>query len=632
MTIHGLGGGGKSALALEFGYRALVKDARRLVFWVPAFSQDSFERAYRDIGAHLCVPGIKDGNADVLKLVKEALNSDDTGDWLMIIDNADDPGVVFGNVENDTVSNQLSENIPDSDRGIVLFTTRNSKVAEGLTPRSVLEMNDMNRTEASQLLARRIKNQALLNDEVVVNELLETLTYLPLAIVQAVSFINNNHISISEYISLFHHAGTETELLNQEFEDPSRYREVDSTIAKTWHISFNQLRKQDKLAAEYLSFIACIDRTNIPQSLLPRGHSLVQEVKALGTLIAYAFVTERQPTVQDAGRERCFDMHRLVHLASVGWLTEHGEWPLWTGRAVARLTALVPPGGYEQMKVWMRYLPHAQRAARPDGTLNESARLSLLDRVGRCQTSLGHFKTAENTQRYVLSCRKKTLGEEHNETLSSMHELGLALTYQSKHVEAEAIYRRTLARQEAAPDLGPMHPATLRSMSNLAVVLERRGDFEEAETLNRQILERRETVLGPKHPETLQSMCNLAGTLTYISKFYEAEQLSRETLALRKKVLGPDHPATLISMNNLAGVLNRMGHYKESEAINRETLACRKAVFGIEHPDTLLSFYNLAGVLNKQGQCGYNLPYIRYMLKYLTHVQMTRQKSFAGKA
>jgi tetratricopeptide (TPR) repeat protein len=606
MTIHGLGGSGKSALALEFGYLALVKDARRLVFWVPALSQDSFERAYRDIGTHLKVPGIKDGNADVLKLVKETLSSSSAGDWLMIIDNADDPGVVFG-TQNGTSSVQLSECIPNSDRGAVLFTTRNREVAEELTQSSVLEMNDMTRVEASQLLARRIQKEALLNDEVVVDKLLKTLTYLPLAIVQAVAFINNNSISISEYISLFDHTGTETELLSQQFEDTSRYREVDSTIAKTWHISFNQLCKQDQLAAEYLSFIACIDRTNIPQSLLPRGKSLVQEVKALGTLIAYAFVTERQPPVQDPGRERCFDMHRLVHLASVGWLNEHGEWPLWRSRAVARLTELVPQGGYTQMNVWARYLSHAQHAAKPDGTLDESSRLSLLDRVGRCQATLGRFTTAEKTHRYVLSSRRKTIGEGHSETLSSMHELGLALTYQSKHEEAEAIYRETLAIREAAPELGPMHPVTFISMNNLALVLERQGNLYEAETLNRETLARRESVLGPEHPDTLQSMCNLAGTLTYISKFYEAEQISRETLALRKKVLGPDHPATLMSMNNLAGVLDMMGHYKESEAINRETLARRKAVFGLEHPETLNSFYNVAGVLTKQGQCTYHL-------------------------
>ena len=68
---------------------------------------------------------------------------------------------------------------------------------------------------------------------------------------------------------------------------------MDRMIAKTWHISFEQIQRQDPLAEEYLSFIACIDRISIPQSLLLPGGSIVQQTKALGTLTGYAFITER---------------------------------------------------------------------------------------------------------------------------------------------------------------------------------------------------------------------------------------------------------------------------------------------------------------------------------------------------
>jgi len=263
MTIYGLGGCGKSALALEFAYRALARHARRLVFWVPAISQESFELAYREIGIRLYIPGITDDNADIKKLVKETLSLGSLGDWLMIVDNADDPGVLLGTTNSNPMPARLSDCLPHSNRGTILFTTRSRKAAGDLTQSSVLELNDMSKAEARQLLARRITKQALLNDETAVDELLEILTYLPLAIVQAAAFINNNDISVSGYISLFRHTGTETELFSEHFEDPSRYREMDSTIAKTWHISFDQIRRQDRLAAKYLSFMACINRINI---------------------------------------------------------------------------------------------------------------------------------------------------------------------------------------------------------------------------------------------------------------------------------------------------------------------------------------------------------------------------------
>jgi hypothetical protein len=165
-------------------------------------------------------------------------------------------------------------------------------------------------------MAANIK-PALLNDEKAVNKLLELLTYLPLAIVQAAAFINNNDISVSGYTSLFHETGTKIELFSKHFKDPSRYREMESTIARTWYISFDHIRKQDPLAAEYLLFMACIDCINIPRSLLPPGGSLVQLTKAIRTLKGYAFITECQQAFQELKSDQFFDIHRLVHMASV---------------------------------------------------------------------------------------------------------------------------------------------------------------------------------------------------------------------------------------------------------------------------------------------------------------------------
>jgi KaiC/GvpD/RAD55 family RecA-like ATPase len=114
MTIYGLGGCGKSALALEFAYRVLADRAADRVFWVPAISQDSFALAYRKIATSLRIPGISDNNADINKLVKDTLSADSSGTWLMIVDNADDPAVLQGTVDGDLGSAQLSDFLPRS--------------------------------------------------------------------------------------------------------------------------------------------------------------------------------------------------------------------------------------------------------------------------------------------------------------------------------------------------------------------------------------------------------------------------------------------------------------------------------------------------------------------------------------
>jgi hypothetical protein len=218
MTVYGLGGCGKSALAIEFAYRTLARHPERRVFWVPAFNRDSFERAFRDIGAQLRVPGIADDTADVFKLVKDALQSKHLT-WLMIVDNADDRSVLFDAANGNLQSTRLYDCLPCSHRGSILFTSRNRKVAGDLTPGGTLELTAMSNADAEQLLVRRVSRQTLLDNEAGVDELLQILTYLPLAIVQACAFMNNNDVSMTEYISLFQDASATSELLSETTED-----------------------------------------------------------------------------------------------------------------------------------------------------------------------------------------------------------------------------------------------------------------------------------------------------------------------------------------------------------------------------------------------------------------------------
>ncbi|KAF2187411.1 kinesin light chain 1 [Zopfia rhizophila CBS 207.26] len=482
-TIYGLGGCGKSALALEFAYRALATRARLLVFWVPAMSQESFDLAFREIGTRLCIPGVSDDGANVKQLVKETISQSD--DWLMIVDNADDPRILFESDSN-AQSTRLIDYIPHSATGSVLFTTRSRKAATELSQTYILKLDDMGLTEARQLLARQLSRQALLADKVAVDELLKSLTGLPLAIVQATAFINKNDISISDYVSLWQHAGTKAELFSERFEDSSRYRGMDSTVAKTWHISFEQIQRQDPLAAEYLSFISCIDRINIPQSLLPLGTSQLQHIKALGTLTGYAFLTERQQTVPGANKERFFDMHRLVRMALSWWLEGHGRRKAWAGTAAARIEELVPYGGHERREIWMAYLPHALHVVELEDALDGATSAGLLERIGRCQESSGQYAPAESAHRQAWSLREVLFGREHPDTLTSVSNLGLVLERQGRYEEAEEMHRRALEGYEKV--LGREHPNTLTSGSNLGSVLGRQGRYEEAEEMHRRAL------------------------------------------------------------------------------------------------------------------------------------------------
>lgn len=559
---------------------------------MPATSRASFELAYRDVGIRLRIPGITDDNADIKQLVKKELDSGRLGDWLMIVDNADDASVLLSGFDGEPRSSRLSDYLPHSDSGKIIFTTRSKKAAESLTQSNVIKLDDMDRTEARQLMAQRLSKKALLEDEEAVDELLRLLAHLPLAIVQAAAFINSNETSISEYVSLLRQPSMEIQLLSEHFEDPSRYPEIESTIAKTWHISFNQILKQDRLAAKYLSFMACIDRINIPLSLLPPAGSPLEQAKAVGTLKAYAFIAERQQVPDQLQEERFFNIHRLVHMASIWWLKEHGEWTTWMGKAAARLEELVPYGGHERKDAWTAYLSHAIHLVAVNNTPKEIARASLLGRVGRCQATLGQYSAAETTLRQALSLREKILGTKHRHTLTSMNNVGVALSMQGRYGEADAMHRQTLAMQDEV--LGKEHPGTLTSMGNLARVLSDQGKYEESEAMDRQTLAMREKVHGKAHPSTLTSFNNLAVVLYRQGKYEAAEAMHRQKQVVLERVLGKEHPDTLMNMSNLALVLNSQGKYEAATLMHRQALVMREKVLGKDHPDTLTSLNNLA--------------------------------------
>jgi hypothetical protein len=115
--------------------------------------------------------------------------------------------------------------------------------------------------------------------------LLRELTNFPLAIVQAAAYMNENSLAPVDYLLLLNEQEEVViKLLSEDFEDDWRYPSVKNPVATTWMVSFEQIWTHDPLAADYLSFMACIDRKHIPQLLLPPGASRKLEVDAIGTL------------------------------------------------------------------------------------------------------------------------------------------------------------------------------------------------------------------------------------------------------------------------------------------------------------------------------------------------------------
>jgi len=226
--------------------------------------------------------------------------------------------------------------------------------------------------------------------------------------------------------------------------------------------------------------------------------------------------------------------------------------------------------------------------------------LSSMNNLAFLYRDQGRYDEAEPLYLETIAARKRVLGNDHENTLNTMNNLALLYHDQGRYDEAERLHVETLEALRRV--LGDDHPGTLHSVNNLAILYSDQGRHDEAEPLYHEALAARKRVLGDDHPNTLASINNLAGLYYDQGRYDEVVPLLRETLVIKTRVLGNEHPSTLWAMHNLSLVYKMLGHLDEAEPLCLETLATRKRVLGDEHPDTLASMSGLAILYKMQGR------------------------------
>ncbi|TIA19350.1 purine and uridine phosphorylase [Aureobasidium pullulans] len=594
-AIWGLGGCGKSAVALEFAYRVHTHQPDRAILWIRASDRDHFEKALRDVAILYDIPGARDLEQNIMDAVRIKLMDNNTQKWLIVVDNADDPQILLST--DGPWDQRLRDYLPSRAGCKVLFTTRDKQAASQLVGASdpVLEVETFGLLEAQQLLIALVPNSEA-SPNSCIQDLLVELAYLPLAIVQAAAFIRENSTDIGNYLTLFREQTAEdqsTDVLGQEFEDMSRYPKVGNAVTKTWQISFKQLEIRNHLAFECLKHLACLAYSDIPDTLVfPQIQvSRLDRVKVIGTLVGYQFlVRQRQGNL--------FDTHRLVHLATRRWLRTNEVWRSYVQDAVATLSRSIPYGGYQEYNEYSMYLPHAKHLlGHIDDDMEENeATTDLLSRVAACQRDLGDYSGAERSHRAVLEWRQINLKYNEKRTLQALHDVGQDLMMRGLYQQAEAMHRATLNMRFF--HYGPADTETLSSMRNVAEALCFRGEWEEYEMLSIELAKLSRAWLGSMHPLTLSSFKALS--ICYCRRGWTklAEKLAREVVNGRTqaKGLGEMHPSTLRSISQLAMILVHNNNWEEAGKLESHVGKTFERILGPDHPDTLTSKCNLARI------------------------------------
>lgn len=378
LAIVGLGGVGKTQVALQFAHQVQKNHPEYSIGWLPVLSLEGFKQAYQAFGSELDVQ--TDPSKEPPETTVQAyLSSEESGRWLLIVDNADDSDLVLDN-------GGVLDILPDRGHGLTVFTTRSLQVGYAVAGTDIIELQEMEVAEARELIDKSLfRKQPTNNTDM--DDLLRELTYLPLAITHAIAYLNLNQVSVKRYLELLR--GTEqtlADLMMREFRDDTQYRGSHNALATTWLLSFAQIRKQNSEAAKLLESISCIEPKSIPRSILPMAASEIELDEALGLLLSYTFLTDR-----DNGS--AFDMHSLVHVASRVWVSREVQ----TEEVIKKtfqyfeITFTLE---YQSRQVKAAILPHVMRLAKTSCTVSSEARANLLLTLGFTLSRLRRFEEA----------------------------------------------------------------------------------------------------------------------------------------------------------------------------------------------------------------------------------------------
>lgn len=608
-ALHGMGGVGKTQIAIEYTHRFAAD--YHLVWWVNSERRELIAEQFAALAGELGCAMEGAPLAVMQRAVLAALHERDR--WLVIFDNVERP-------------DHVAPWLPGG-AGHVIITSRAYGWDDLAVPVSV---NVFSRAESETILQSRVMGLTGADAELVAAAVGD----LPLAVAQAAGYMAYTGIPAGEYVSLLRDRPVEILELGKPYSYPQ-------SLAAATRLSWEQMQAQDPVTAQVASICAFLAPEPFPAEWLPSAAD-----KLPGTLgqqardpVAWRQVIAR---LRGSGLVRVDPDGLVMHRLTQAIIRDlHGSTAPALDLAQATVLANVPDSTLSTTwRAWARVLPHLT-ALDPAASASEQLRsaaatavLYLVDRgdvtgaramaselfeawrerlgeddrvtlrvgnwLARSLAMMGQYADAQFLNEYILDRRRAVYGKDDPETLTTVSNLTQELRKLGAYLAARELDEDTLARSRRV--LGDDHPETLRSASNLAEDLRWLGDFLAARQMEEATLARFRRRLGADHPETLRSASNLAAIFRGLKDFHSARQLDEDTLARRRRVLGMHHPFSFNSANYLAMDLRRLGEIQAARRLDEDTLDGRRRVLGEDHPDTRKSAENLAEDLRLLGE------------------------------
>jgi tetratricopeptide (TPR) repeat protein len=577
-ALHGLGGVGKTLMAVEYIYR--YRHTYDVVWWIPSDQPFMVKTALAELAPHLGLPtasvsGIEDAARDVLDALRRGEPYDK---WLLVFDNADQP-------------EDLLDSIP-RDSGHVLITSRNHRW-ESLVDAVAVDV--FRREESVEFLTKRVRNSITPEDAA---RLAEQLGDLPLALEQAGALLFERGMSASEYLEQL--AERTSQLLSQ-----GRPAEYPVPMTAAWSVSVANLSESLPEAVDLLRVCAFFGSEPIPREAIskaPKGlrpelSGLISDPirlgRAVGELGRYALARLDVPG-------RTIQVHRLVQKLVQDELSPEEQERIQ--HEVHLLLAAYNAGDPDDDTSWPNYsdlLGHLAPAKVPDCQVPEVRNFAI--RMLGYLFSSGDYHSAQTVAGDFIEQWSAESGPQHPDVIGVQLAQTDTLRELGEYDAAAELNSKVLAAAEKV--LGPDHDTTLRSLRGSAADLRASGDFRAALERDREALRRYEDRYGLDDPGTLRAVNNLALDYGLIGDYARARELHHRSYIGWKQRESRSVMASMLSaLSGLARVVRLSGDYSEACDLGDDAYAIGLDALGAEHNWTLRTGKDLSIALRRYGE------------------------------
>jgi len=627
-AISGLGGSGKTQIAVEYAYRHHSNYS--VILWLRGDRREMLREDCTTIASQLSFKGKSN---DIIDAVKSWLKTNTN--WLLI----------FDNVENLTV---LRTFIPSNVRGHVLLTTRTQATG---TIAQRIDLCKMARDEAELFLLRRIKKlfqdaplaDASHSDVEQANEIAELLGDLPLALDQAGAYIEETGCSLNDYLSLS--STRRAKLLAMR---GGLGADHPMSVAATFNHSFEKVAQASSTAIDLLRFCAFLDPIAIPEELIRHAaeelgatlQPVASDPLVLDTAIA---ILRKHSLLHRVAETKLLSLHPLVQAVLRDRMSEkvHQE---WVERAVRAVNHAFPD--IEEVHMWHRCqpaMPHVQACItliKKYKPLSPEA-VRLLYQAGMYFRIQAQYNEAEVLLEQATAMREHLAASTQKETVADRSIAFWRHYKPGQYSLIEPLIQKELAYAEQAPGSDNQHVATIRL--KLAELYYKQGRYSQAEQLFLQSLSIKEQHVGllhacvacnfnglglvclalgkyslaesyflhaltvwerlpePRHPFMGRTLNALARLSIVLGKYTQAEIYLKRERTLLEQTLRPLHPTIINSLNDWAVLCIAQGRYDQVEILLDQAQTILTKTVGLKHPiaarvlHTLARFYAIRG-------------------------------------